>query len=380
MTREEQDKYYKDIIGSADKRADRAYVEQFFLDYSKTIEKPVSIVHDPRDPEKLIVSKGNFSVIKGDKKSFKSGLCVKICIDFFRQHPDGVLLWIDTEQGDYHAGRQPKRICKGLGWDVDETMKSRRIILAALRKLSAEDREAVVEGSLNIVREDNPNAPILVVLDGARDLTKEANEEAPSRAIVDKILAWTADLQLGMLCVIHNRKDGLSALGHMGAELERKGEQIIEVTREQDSKIAHVKCLPSRNPEFDPFDMALDCWGVPYVVNETKSEKSLLPQGDTPKETKAILALPIESHTRDEWITVMQGIECQLSRYMAEKYFPKWVKDGILIADNKEGTHFSHYLLKGQEPKQQPDDTQQIMPMQAADNSLHDDMGDPFAS
>lgn len=376
MTREEEDKYYKDIIGSAEHVADRTYIESLFLDYSQKIEKPTALTYEPTDPDKVIVTIGNFSVIRGQAKSYKSSYCVLVCMDFFRQQPDGIVLWIDTEQGDYHAGRQPRRICEGLKWDVKQTMASKRLILAALRKLTTADRMTAVDDMLHMIREDNPTAPLLVILDGARDLNDEANDEAKSRALVDKILAWTADLKLGMLCVIHTRKDGLSSLGHTGAELEKKGEQIIEVSRLQEGGGAKVECLPSRNPEFDSFDFKIDAHGVPYRVN--KPEKSLLPQGDTQKETKAILALPIETHTRSEWLAILQGIECgSLSKTTAEKYFPKFVKSGILVAD-KEETHFSHYLLKGNEPKQPTEDTQQIVPMPTTENIMTDNTEPPF--
>lgn len=341
---------------------------KYFLDYTKAQEKPKAILYDPTDPDKIIVSEGNFGVLKGKQKSFKSYACSLFAMDFFIQHPDGIALFADTEQGNFHAANIPRRICKGLHRNIEEMYNSGQLLLAALRKFPTEERETAFFSILRELRTIFPDKPILVFLDGVRDLVKKANEEEPSRELGDKLLNITAELNIGMICVIHTKKDGTDALGHLGGEVEKKGEQIMELTRREDGG-ATVKCLPSRNPEFDEFDFCIDVHGIPYRVN--KKPETILPTLGTAKETKALQSLPWETYNKAEWCAAIK-LGCGCGDNTAAKYFSDFVDNGFLIPVPNTTDFFKHYKLEGEQPKEKAKDTQQQL------NQLEENNEPPF--
>ena len=347
---------------------DRAYVDSLFLDYSAPVNRPTPLIYDPRDSDKMLITRQNLMLIQGLAKSFKSYFCSWMAYAFFCQQQTGKLVYIDTEQGEYHAVNIAHRICNMLGWQYADSIHAGRFRYVALRKMTIDERERAFELICKFERPD------LIILDGARDLCREANNELVARESVNMLEKLACEYNMGIACVQHTGKDGTRALGHHGGELDKKSEQRVEVSRVEGKAEFKVHCLPSRNIEFKDMRFRINENGLPELIEEQM--KSILPQLGTPKETEALQKLLVENgKSFDMWVGMVQS-SVLVSSKTATKYVKDFIANGYLIADDRDGHFYSHYLTKAQHPQPpQINDTQMTID---AGNSMHDDSGSPF--
>ena len=148
---------------------------------------------------------GNFSLIKGKAKSRKSFLLsMAVCSalneftfsDVFRcpmANQDKNILFIDTEQSDWHVQKAAKRICGLVG-----QISPNRLHMYKFRSLSPSER-------LKYTRELISNTPNLglVIIDGIRDLITSINDEKESCDISSSLLKWSEEFNIHIVRV-HN--------------------------------------------------------------------------------------------------------------------------------------------------------------------------------
>ena len=236
-----------------------------------------------------VLTLGNFSLIIGkakSKKSFLIGYIISILLSndknlleqFYGRlnNKKNKVLYFDTEQGKYHAQVALKRICSL----IDEE-KPKRLRMYCLRSLNPKERLSLIERTIY------KNTDIsFVVIDGIKDLITSINSEEEATSIASKLLKWTEERNIHIMCVLHQNKGDHNARGHLGSELVHKAETVLSVTKaENDKNISIVQPEMCRNEEPEPFAFeVID--GLPTQVEDFE-------QRTTKKKKKYdVLAIP----------------------------------------------------------------------------------------
>lgn len=208
-----------------------------------------------------VMSLGNISATIGGAKSKKTFFSTMLSSAFvtsdnfaFRGNLDSrKLLYIDTEQSQYHVQKVAKRINSLNGSDTDLFD-----ILALREHPEPELRTAIIEYILR----SNPNKYSMVIIDGLVDLINDFNDISESSLIVNKIMSWSSKFNCHINCIIHTNKNKNHARGHLGSALMNKSETIFRVSK-QDGDISIVECEASRNAGFRSVEFYIDDNGLP---------------------------------------------------------------------------------------------------------------------
>ena len=247
---------------------------------------------------------GNFSLIQGKAKSRKSYFLSALMAaaisdhdvcDHIRGHiSDKVNIYIDTEQGDFHAAKSKKRIQSMATLDPRvnyPNFKHYRFRGLLTNKERLKLTDYVMQSFDNIG---------LVVIDGVVDLaSKGVNDEEEATALASKLLQWTSSKNCHISIVLHENKNDRNAKGHLGAMLVQKAETTISLTKsETQPGASDIVPEYTRNKEFPPMTMTITGYDtIELEVNEpvesvqervwtAEDHKRLIPliQGKTPAE------------------------------------------------------------------------------------------------
>lgn len=221
--------------------------------------------------ESILGSLGNFSLVIGkakSKKSFFMNIAISCAISSdvilkkFKSYLPGdknEVLYFDTEQGKYHVQLALKRICKQTGVNEPNNLR-----VYGLRSLKPRERLELIEFAIN----NNPNVGF-VVIDGIKDLVTSINSEEEATSIASKLLKWTEEKNIHIVCVLHQNKGDANARGHIGTELVNKAETVLSVTKsENDKNISIVEAVQTRNIEPEPFAFEVNGEGIPVLVDD----------------------------------------------------------------------------------------------------------------
>lgn len=214
-----------------------------------------------------VLTLGNFSAIIGKAKARKTFLATMFAAassgkdsiyNKFIPKGGGRVLYIDTEQSRYHVQVVVKRIKAMIGSEGNVKM-------FALRPYSPSERVGIID---RILAEEEGVS--LVILDGVRDLITNINSEEQSTEAVTKLMKWTAEYKIHIMCVIHQNKADSNARGHIGTEIQNKSESVISVTRpDPESFHTIVKSEYSRSMGFNEFTFSV-VDGIPVVDGFSK--------------------------------------------------------------------------------------------------------------
>ena len=149
--------------------------------------------------------------------------------DHIRGHlSDKVNIYIDTEQGDFHAAKSKKRIQSMATLDPRvnyPNFKHYRFRGLLTNKERLKLTDYVMQSFDNIG---------LVVIDGVVDLaSKGVNDEEEATALASKLLQWTSSKNCHISIVLHENKNDRNAKGHLGAMLVQKAETTISLTKSE---------------------------------------------------------------------------------------------------------------------------------------------------
>lgn len=314
-------------------------VDQYLLDFSKPIEKPTSVIYDPTDPERYIITDKNIATICGEAKSYKSFCTSRLVIDYFDQHPDGDCLWIDTEQADWNVANIAHRICKGKGWDFAKTFESGKLRIAKMRPLSTKER---IQATTKLVEKYRPK---LLVIDGIRDLVDDINDWAEAKYITDLLASWTVLYGCTILLVLHTNKDGETLRGALGTEIQNKSETLLICKRRADGqKGATVSSKYARNLDIEPFDLYIDSNFVPQRSDRPIEVKAYGFKGN---QEKAFLKLPIALDAPIEWWLGEMRKANGCSDKTNKGFFEEFVRLGIIVQSAKDSRFYSHHKALG---------------------------------
>lgn len=245
-------------------------LERSKIDTTKEIKRPPIILSIKERVAtsytyKRLFTLGNFSCIIGKAKSRKTYLLSLLtasivnpnCNDKFEselpKEKRGVL-YFDTEQGEYDCYNVIKRI--------EILAESQKIKSFALREFSPNDRCAIIEQAFEMWG----NETAFCVIDGIADLANAINDEEEATRVVTMLLRLTKTYNCHIITVIHQNKNDNFATGHLGSSIMKKAEILISVTKSrEDPQNSEVSCDLSRGIDFEPFCIAVDDNGMPYI-------------------------------------------------------------------------------------------------------------------
>ncbi len=260
-------------------------LSQLFVDPKEKLIRPQmawSMINEAKKEEYIIGTLGNFSLIIGKaktKKTFFLNITVSSVISdkpiFGKFKSDlpasqNQVLYFDTEQGKYHVQQALKRICMQVNIDEPTNLK-----VYGLRSLKPSKRLKLIEHAINTISNIG-----FVVIDGIKDLVTSINSEEEATMISSKLLKWTEEKNIHIICVLHQNKSDNNARGHIGTELINKAETVLSVTVDKDDKkISVVIPEMTRNLEPEPFAFIIDKRGFIHKRGKTSSKKFIIRTG-----------------------------------------------------------------------------------------------------
>lgn len=289
----------------------KALLESLEVDSTKEIEEPEKAItlHFGTD-EYIFGTLGNFSLIQGKAKSRKSYFLSALMAAAISDHnvcghirghvADKVNIYIDTEQGDWHASKAKNRIQTMAGLDPrinHANFKHYRFRGLLTNKERLKLTDYVMQSFDNIG---------FVVIDGVVDLaSKGVNDEEEATAIASKLLQWTSEKNCHISCVLHENKNDKNAKGHLGSYLVQKAESTAALAKSETTPGASdIVAEYTRNKEFPSMEMTItgydsielvqkdDLESIPERVWTYEDHKRMLPliDGKTPSQAIKFIA------------------------------------------------------------------------------------------
>jgi len=214
---------------------------------------------------------GNFSFIQAPpktKKTFLVSLLASVYlgtqnkfggnIKGHRENRD--VIHIDTEQGKWHCQKVFKRVL-----DMNDIDYSKNYYTFGLRTIGYKDRINFIEYCLE---HKAPN-PGLLILDGIADIVSDVNNIQESNACVQKIMEWSENYNVHIICVIHSNFGNDKPTGHLGSALEKKTETQLQLeTNTVNTEWTTVKCRRSRGYSFETFSFKVNANGYPEIIGD----------------------------------------------------------------------------------------------------------------
>lgn len=308
---------------------------------------------------------GNFSLVIGKAKSRKTFfitmvLAAAVKSDFvlgqFKgtlPENQGTVLFFDTEQGKYHVQKAVKRTV-----ELSGVPEPANFIAYGLRKFSPAERLALIETAIY----DTPNLGG-VVIDGVRDLVTSINDEEQATMLASKLLKWSEEKGIHIVCVLHRNKGDNNARGHLGSELQNKAETVLSVTKSSDNKdISIVEPELCREKEFEPFAFSIDEHGLPRLEvnwvakpegqNNGNGKKTKSPMEIPPETHREVLKMAFKNNPKPRHAELIPQLKLALEIFSITvgdtktKEFKTYYENESLIEQHgKSGTRNSYYTL-----------------------------------
>lgn len=243
---------------------------KYILQFSSEIQEPIPIL---KQDDKLVISRGNISVVAGAPKSKKSMFVSALVASFYGSEAFGFTSYIkggkcllfDTESAESHTLKQIKRIYSLLGW----TKQEHNLTVFYLRGLETKIQTGIIKQAIKDYRPD------WVVVDGLLDLVNSANDETESKTLILELMKLTVDYDCHITSILHTSKnDTTKMLGFLGSFAQRKSETVFQLT--VDGKETKVIPAETRNAPFEEFSFIINEFGIPVycglVERKTKQE------------------------------------------------------------------------------------------------------------
>ena len=242
---------------------------------SDEIPKPevVLFFHDT-----MVMTRKNISCITGKAKVGKTFLMTLLnmivlhkgdfqnVISSYLPKGKDKIIYIDTEQSDYHILLILKRIK-----DVVKEHKIDNLMMFNFDALDTEDRKVFAKELIYNTPECG-----LVVIDGIADMIYDTNDIRESSIMVSDLRKWSVENDVHICNVIHqNPSQNDKMRGHLGTILTNKSETVIQISSSKENEsIKLVETLATRNKKPDNWSFEI-IEGVPTIMDECYSEPKL---------------------------------------------------------------------------------------------------------
>lgn len=340
-----------------------AIVEEARVSVTEFIERPPEAL---TIDDAIITTIGNFCTISGKAKSKKTTfLSMMIAASVNGQYnkrlkaplPDDKkrVLLIDTEQGRWHVQGVVKRVHRLTGMPME--MDIPNLETYCLRKYSTTERLQVIEHLL-----DKYSDLGIVYLDGVRDIVFSINDETEATETASRLLRWTEEKKIALVCVLHQNKGDTNVRGHLGTELMNKSESVISITKDKDDKDRSiVEADYVRNEGFEPFAFRFNDTGIPVFDtnwNPASVERKITRKPvDCPLETQIKILSDLKKHLPEkpsykdlvEQMTVtVSNLHLPIGENIAKEYITFFSNDGQISKIGKARSRSAHYIIGGQ--------------------------------
>ena len=337
-----------------DKQPAKTAMEQFYEQ-----KQDVETVFPKRTPilqvgDSKICTFKNFSSIIGKakyRKTFYTSLVVAHALQDLPKDNNKVT-WYDTEQDEERISWVHKRILKMSGLPLKEFKE--RFNMISLRYKELKDVQAIVEESIYTL-----DGVGLVVIDGIRDLVSDINSPDEATIWSRKLLKWTAERDLHAICVLHTNKGDNNARGHLGSELNNKGEATISVELDEadPDKQSIVKGDFVRDPNFKPFIMRVNDDEIPEIIGEyidPKTQKPKLPTDYTMEVHYNIVQRVFEDvdsmavkDLKETLIYVAEQFNFTIAQSKLSSWIQHYAKHSFIRTDDpKNSSKKTYYITK----------------------------------
>jgi hypothetical protein len=224
-----------------------------------------------------------------------------------------------------------------------------------LRKFSPSQRLAMIEHA--IYSNDHVG---FVVIDGIRDLINSINDEAEATMISSKLLKWSEERNIHIVCVLHQNKGDNNASGHLGTELVNKAETVLSVSKSPENKeISIVEAEYCRGKEPEPFGFEINEFGLPMLSEnwqiKTTKQTNTIGLDEIPPDQIYALVIQCFSKAKElrysELVIQMKlafksRMKKQIGDNKAKEIITHCKNEGWLIQKSAKGTYkkgaFSH--------------------------------------
>lgn len=297
-------------------------LQQAEIDLSVDIPSPPPVLYQG---DKVMISKGDFSVVVGAAKSRKT-FCVSamvgayLCADEYMNMSSpndvGCVLWIDTEQSIYHAAKVAKRICRIAGLPTDKKLDRFRML--CFREYEPTKRRELTDKAIRLYR------PALVVVDGAADLILDVNDSGESAKLATMFMDITKELDNHIITVLHTNPGGDKPRGHLGTNFLNKAQALFIVRANGDTSTVSVERC--RDIAVDDFAFAVSKEGLPVLA-------SIPEKSDKTDNLKAIFCKYTQPIRQTDLRDAIMSDE-DIKKAMANRRIKEGKDAGILIENN----------------------------------------------
>ena len=241
-------------------------INQFRVKHTDEIPLPDTVL---QVGGKIIATRKNIFGISGKAKVGKSFLMALINATVLQKGELGVLssylpkgkdkiLYIDTEQSDYHVSLALQRVKK-----MVDAYKMDNLLMYAFDSVPTDQRKEYTEYLIN-----NTEGLGLVIIDGIADLIKSVNDEIMAVELYDCIRAWAKNNDVAIGYVLHqNPSESSKMRGHLGTILTNKSETVLQITSSKDNdSVKIVEAMQTRNAKPDNFSFEIKD-GMPIIMD-----------------------------------------------------------------------------------------------------------------
>ncbi|MCY4781691.1 AAA family ATPase [Sphingobacterium sp. UT-1RO-CII-1] len=201
-----------------------------------------------------VFTKKSISTLIGKAKSGKTTATSWIVAQCIQQGM--VVLWLDTEQGEYYGSRTQSWILNIAGMSLCPNLH-----YLDVRVFNPVERFSMLEQA---IAHFNPD---LVVIDGIRDLVFDINNPEEATIMSGNMMRVAQQYECHVLSVLHTNKGNDNARGHLGTEMINKSETVISVCTDD---YKNVVCSPefTRSEPFQEFAFQRDTYGIPQLIQD----------------------------------------------------------------------------------------------------------------
>lgn len=248
-----------------DKEQIKKIVEDSFLKADHEFEsQPVCLEISGQYGNQIFATLGNFSTVLAPPKVGKTtaiGVIVSSLLtgkqfsNFVPMLPTDKkkIVWADTEQGKPECVKTIQSISLRVSGNSKEHPDNLKFI--TLRRHGKTTRIQAIEYLIY----NTPNLGVLVI-DGVRDLVSSINDEKEATIIADLLLKWSQELNIHIICILHENKGDKNARGHVGTELMNKAETVATLSRGDNNgtRTTIVESKFARHKEFETFAFTVE--------------------------------------------------------------------------------------------------------------------------
>lgn len=199
-----------------------------------------------------VASRESLVTFSGGSKAGKSALtawviALALADDVISDAPEGLRvrpangkanIHIDTEQARHDHQSKLLSIMHRAGHDTCPD----NLLSYNLRELAIKDYEAITTGICEAAN-DVCGGIHLIVIDGIADYIGNVNDEEQSTAVVRYFLTLATKYGAPVIAIVHTNPGSDKERGHLGSEMQRKSQSVVQVKKEGDVTLIEPKLM-----------------------------------------------------------------------------------------------------------------------------------------